>query len=189
MKNLFTSLFLLISLNVSADDQVSNELGFSETEITMAMIAEKIPSFRNLWTKKVVMDAEIDIFKQDNLFLIDDAQYRQLDFNKIQLKSGNYSIYDSKTALQSEGFLSNKIRLMAGMPPISIHDNRPVMLCKLEDHVTDTYYELSVTQYNTIRVAFPSNYDMDYLCTTTGLTRQYWKARFNDFYDQYGNKK
>ena len=91
--------------------------------------------------------------------------------------------------MQSEGFLSNKIRLMAGISPITIDDNQPLMLCKLENHTDGEYYEISVTQYLTVRQVYPSNYAMDHLCTRGEHMGAYWKYRLNDYYDKNGNKK
>jgi hypothetical protein len=193
MKKLLPIFALLSSFYAQSHEDiiVSNTEGegFKPIEITMQMIEDRVPSFRNLWTKAVIIDNKVKVFKQDNLFTLDDTQYRDVSFTKSRIKMNGYSVDNASTSLQSEGFLSNKIRLMAGLPPISSKDNQPIMLCRIENHFDEKYYEMSVTQYETIRVAFPSNYDMGHLCTNVGSLGGYWKARLGDFYDNFGNKK
>jgi hypothetical protein len=191
MKKLLSVCALLVSFSSQSNEDVVvvEKDGFESIEITMQMIEDKIPSFRNIWTKVVLIDNKVKVFKQDNLFTLDDTQYRDMSFSKSRIKMDGYSLDNSSQSLQSEGFLSNKIRLMAGISPISSKDNQPVMLCRIENHFDDKYYEMSVTQYETLRVAFPSNYDMGHLCTNVGSVSGYWKSRLGDFYDKFGNKR
>jgi hypothetical protein len=172
-----------------AGGEESPPLLFDTTRLSMQMLESKIPPFRNLWNEAVVIDKKFVVFKQEGLFVLDNTQYRDVSFNQLNIKMRGYSINDASTSLQSEGFLTNKIRLMAGMTPVSVDDNRPVMLCKLENHTADRYYEMSVSQYKTLRKAYPSNYDMSHLCLGEGLMSSYWKARLGDFYDEFGNRK
>lgn len=182
------TLFLSLSFLLFSAGAVGNEPSeFSDIKITRTEIFSAIPSFRNMWPH-VVEWKGVTIHKQDDLFSMDGVQYRDIQFNKNAIKMDGYAVKDYSSSLQNEGFLSNKIRLMAGMPPISSDDNRPVMLCKIENHIDDEYYEMSFSQYNTLRKAFPSNYDMGHLCVSGQVAGSYWKARLSDFYDEFGNK-
>ena len=173
---------LLIMSGVASSDE------FSKTKLTHIDVYKSVPSLRNAWTSSMDWNG-FRIYKQPKIFKMDDVQYRDIIMPNTSLKMEGYSIHNYTQSMQSEGFLSNKIRLMAGISPITIDDNQPLMLCKLENHVDGEYYEMSVTQYLTVRQAYPSNYAMEHLCTRGEHMGAYWKLRLSDYYDEYGNKK
>ncbi len=181
-------IFIFLSLSLFSFAELTEASDFEKSAISRDDIYDSIPSLRNIWVESVEFNG-VTIFKQKNIFDIDGVAYRDIDFGSNKLKMSGYSIQDYSRSLQEEGFLSNKIRLMAGIAPITKDDNRPLMVCKLENHVDGPYYELSVTQFNTIREAFPSNYDMGHLCVTNQAIGTYWKMRLSDIYDNFGNKK
>lgn len=177
--------FLLLSSSAIAESNPDD--GFENIKLTRTQVFSSIPSFRNIWVESINWSG-VRIYKQKDLFDMGGVQYRDIHIGQSYLKMSGYSIHNYRDSMQSEGFLSNRIRLMAGMPPISSHDNRPIMLCKLESHVDEEYYEMSYSQYQTLRVAFPSNYSMGHMCVSSQLAGAYWKLRLSDFYDEFGNR-
>jgi len=183
------SIITLLSIFALTSSISTNASELEVSKITMQDLENKIPSLKNTWNNKLSFPNGTIIYKQSNLFDLDTVQFRDVYQQEVtSLKTGN-TLLDSNQTLNKEGFLTNKIRLMSGVAPISLHDNQPIMLCRLENHVQDTYYEMSVTQYKTYQKAFPNNYSMAHLCTRDGFARSYWKFRLSNYYDYYGNKK
>jgi len=179
-------LLLLATFNVFSNNISDSD--FEKTHLSRTDVYKSIPEYRNMWVS-VVDYKGFQIYKQEGIFDIDGVQYRDVAFNQVPTDFEGYSISDSPYALQAEGFLTNKIRLMAGMPPISNHDNKIVMLCKLENHNDGEYYEITFTQYENVRRVFPSNYGMGHLCASGQTLSSYWKQRLGDFYDNFGNRR
>lgn len=172
-------LFLLSTVVIASED--SQVLVKEDKVVTIHMLEDKLPSMRNLWANQVTLFNGSKIYKQKGLFALDGIQYVQVNFDKKSSKLQGMSVYDAEKKLEEIGVLTNKIRLMMGVPPISAYDNNHVLLCRINYDVNDTFYEMSHEQFNLVMKAFPSDMSLGHHCASLGTSRAYWKSRLNDF--------
>ncbi len=185
MKLILCLYLMLLSTVVFANESDSDSEINKKVElpqvVTLDMLEDKLPIFRNLWTSQVTLFNGSKIYKQDDLFTLDGIQYVQVEFDKAYSKLDGMAVYDAEKKLNNIGVLTNKIRLMIGVPPISDYDNNPVLLCRINHEVKDTFYEMSHEQFNLVMKAFPSDMSIGQHCASLGTSRAYWKSRLNDF--------
>lgn len=183
MKLILCLFMLTSSFSALSSSKVhsSENLSVKRVPITIEDLERRVPQFRNLWNEKVTLFNGSKIYKQEGLFKLDGIQYVQVEFEKEHSKIKGHSIYNVEKRKAELGVLTNKIRLMVGVPPISRYDNEPIMLCRIEPDIGDVFFEMSQAQFKMMKIAYPSDKEIGHHCASLGTSRPYWKDRLNDF--------
>lgn len=168
MKNILFVILIVLSFSASSS-------------ITPDIIDTKTTAFVDKWLAPIIL-GNTKIYPQKGLFDMEGFQYELPTITDKQ--SWKYRMWDEKDS--SVKPINNKLRVESGKAPVSKHDNEFVRLCKL-DNSSNTFYEMSSSQANYLSEIF--TFDPAEACLLGGDTSTYWLARYDTFYDKYGNKK
>ncbi len=144
-------------------------------------IIDNAPEYYQLFNKKTQV-LDLDVMTQENLFDQDGVKYDTIDILSNPY-SQKYTVDKVQETIDSKHVLTNKIRLMAGMPPISKLDNKPVLLCKVDKGLFIEVAEIQIMEI-AAKLSTPINYKA--ICTKNGGVKPYWTQRYYDFYNEFG---
>lgn len=151
--------------------------------ITIEEVNQKTSAFIDVWIEPITV-GNVDVYPQKGLFDMESFIYKRPTLKDKQ--SGKYDIWDG--AESSVKPVNNMLRIKSGKAPVSLHDNEFVRLCRL-DNTASAYYEMSALQANFLSDVTEGKFDPSESCLLGGGTKDYWLARYNTFYDKYGNKR
>lgn len=153
------------------------------TALTIDELNKKTPLYIDLWLDPIVI-GNIEVYPQKGLFDMEEFRYLMPTIKKVRTRK--YEVWDGER--MSVNPINNKLRVSSGKAPISLHDNEFVRLCRLDNKVAE-YFEMSASQANAISEITEGQFDPKESCLLGGDTSKYWLARYNTFYDKYGNKR
>lgn len=155
---------------------------FTNAALTESDVEKYLPELHGLWDTPVEIKG-VSVFPQKGLFDMEGIAYSA--YTLSAKRSGKYVMWNSDQKFKAP--IINKIRISAGMAPVSKDDNEFVRICRF-DMNSNLYYEMSVSQANKISDMVPL-FSPAENCLLGADTKDYWQTRYRMFYDNYGNQK
>jgi hypothetical protein len=153
----------------------------TESTSLLDEITNTAPEYYQLFNKKTTF-LDQTILTQEALFDMDGISYDRVDLS-MKKYSQQYSIIDMQASIDNKYVLTNKVRLLAGIPPISKLDNKQILLCKVESGMLIEVAEIQIMQ---ILNELNSSINYKSICTKNGGAKAYWSQRYHDFYNEFG---
>ncbi|MHD0644616.1 hypothetical protein ACYPKM_03115 [Pseudomonas aeruginosa] len=121
-----------------------------------------------------------NVYAQDSLFSLDRPLITSYALQREVVPTGYVMAYNGLPL--SAGVETSSTRMMKGLPPAG-PDGKAIVVCKMGEGASSSYFELSETQRASLREVTGLSFSR---CLPPYAQSAYWKARIVDFVDPSG---